>query len=348
MRMHETIKQDDELWEIFTRKEEYHPCKLDNHQRFNYVSSRYREIREPKVSKYLIEKGFIFEYPSRKKFAVCLTHDVDDIYPPMLHKFLSTLHYMKKYNFDALYKYFKLNKNGCSPYRNFKDIINLEKKYGAKSSFYFMSTNRDFKRFRYDIESLTNELRSIIDLGWEVGLHGGYFSYDNIEEIKKEKAILERIIGKEIIGNRNHYLRFKVPDSWDLLSKAGFKYDTTLGYNDAIGFRNGMCHPFVPFNLDNDRSIDILEIPLNVMDTTFYDLRFNAERWFENIKGLITLTEKNSGVLTLLWHNSTLGCPFRDSVARLYETLLRYLNKRDAWITSAEEVYWNWMHELKR
>ena len=73
-------------------------------------------------------------------------------------------------------------------------------------------------------------------------------------------------MGKSIIGARNHVLRFKTPDSWVMLAKAGFKYDTTFHYHDMVGFRNGMCHPFYPFDLNKNNTIEILEIPLIVSD----------------------------------------------------------------------------------
>lgn len=57
--------------------------------------------------------------------------------------------------------------------------------------------------------------------------------------LKKKKRRLEEVLGKKVVGYRNHYLRFRVPDTWELLSKAGFKYDTTFGYSDCAGFRNG-------------------------------------------------------------------------------------------------------------
>ena len=41
-----------------------------------------------------------FEYQENKKFAVCLTHDIDDIYPALSHTLLSSLHYMQNLNFN--------------------------------------------------------------------------------------------------------------------------------------------------------------------------------------------------------------------------------------------------------
>jgi len=232
--------------------------------------------------------------------------------------------------------------NNKSPYMNFDQIMQLEEKYGAKSSFYFLTAKEDPRRFRYDIEDTENELGLILDKGWEVGLHGGYYSYDEFNKIEVEKNDLVKVLGKEIIGFRNHYLRFKVPDSWELLSKAGFKYDTTIGYNDMIGFRNGMCHPFRPYNLTEKRSIDILEIPLVIMDGALFEVTNSFEDAWQYTKKLIDVVETYHGVITILWHNYVFNCPFRRQWKKLYEKILAYGYEKNAWMTSGEEIYKWW------
>ena len=344
MPIYEKLKQQNqELLELFTRKEEYHPKQLDKFGRFTHAFSSYKNGLEPKVSKFLTENGLKVEYPENKKFAVCLTHDVDEIYPPLSHTLLSSLHYMKNLNFNGLKDqlFWKYKGKEFSPYWNFKEIMNLEEKHGAKSTFYFLGTDKDIRRFRYNIEDLENELGSIVDNGWEVGLHGGYYAYNDLEEMKKEKKRLEKVLGKEIIGYRNHYLRFKVPDTWELLAGAGFKYDTTFGYDDVVGFRSGMCHPFKPFNLNSNKEIDILEIPLIIMDGALFGSVNSVKEAWGNAKGLIDTVEQYRGVLTLLWHNNVFKCPFRNSWKKLYEKILEYSYKKNAWMTSGE-VIWRW------
>jgi len=75
--MFENLKQNEELWNLFTRKEEYNHLMLDRYERFPHYLSQYRNILEPEVSKFLIKNGLNVEYPDGKKFAVCLTHDID-------------------------------------------------------------------------------------------------------------------------------------------------------------------------------------------------------------------------------------------------------------------------------
>ena len=337
------LEADEKLWNLFVKKNEYFIERPDRYSECDSQNKNFN-VLQPEISKFLIKNGLKVQYPQKKKFAVCLTHDVDEIYPPFSHMLLSSLYCIKNLNFSELKNQLLWRNKGKenSPYLNFKEIIRLEEKYDSKSSFYFLTSDDDIKRYRYNIEDLKNELGYIVEKGWEVGLHGGYYTYDDLKKMKKEKNRLEKVLGKEVIGYRNHYLRFKVPDTWELQRKAGFKYDTTFGYNDMIGFRNGMCHPFKPFNLNTNQEINILEIPLIVMDGTLFSLSKSFKEAFETIKRLIDIIEQYNGVITLLWHSNNFNCVFRDSWIMFYEKILKYCYDKNAWMTSGECILRWW------
>ena len=342
--MHDLLKQNQEIWDLFTRKEEYSSKNLDEHGRVLYAQKDLKKAFEPEVSRYLVEHGMKIEFPENKTFAVCLTHDVDDIYPPLSHMLLSSAHCLRNLNFQGSAAQFLWKFRGLehSPYFNLSEIMDLEESFGAKSSFYFIAAEADPIRFRYDIEDIGHHLGEVSDRGWEVGLHGGYYSFDNLEAIKKEKKRLEVVLGKKVLGFRNHYLRFKTPDSWEILADASFRYDSTFGHSNSAGFRNGMCHPFRPYNLKEDREIRILEIPLVIMDVALFATSKSFEEAWECTKKLIDITAKLNGVITLLWHNFVFGCSFRRDWVRLYEKVLQYCSERGAWMTSGEEIYRWW------
>ena len=346
MNIIDKFKSNEYIYELFVKRNEYHTEISNRFDEYDYKMNDFTP-QQPKISEFLVENGMNVEYPENKKFAVCLTHDVDDIYPTLAHNVISSLYCIKKLDLKRLrnWLFLMIQKKDISPYLNFKEIMKLEEKYGAKSSFYFITSDKDIRRFRYNIEDLENELGYIVDQGWEVGLHGGYYSYNNLENIKNEKKRLEKVLGKEVIGYRNHYLMFKVPDTWELLAKAGFKYDTTFGYTDIVGFRNGMCHPFKPFNLNLNKEINILEIPLIVMDVALLSSCSSIEHAWDTTKSLIDIVEKNNGILTILWHNNTFNYPPRDAWRNLYERILAYVHQKDAWITSGEEILEWWENE---
>jgi peptidoglycan/xylan/chitin deacetylase (PgdA/CDA1 family) len=339
--MIETLKQNEELWNLFTKKEEYNLYFSDQYDRFPYYLSGQRNVFDPNVSRFLVEKGLCPEYPDGRKFAVCLTHDIDVVYPEKLYPIIGTAKAFARGNFrDAIKAPFSRINKRCNPCWNFREIMELEAKYNAKSSFYFMALRPGEQDFNYEIEDLEAELKYISSHGWEVGLHGGHESYKNFGDILEKKQRLERVLGKQIIGYRNHFLRFRVPDTWELLSKANFKYDTTFGYADCAGFRNGMCHPYRPYNINTGKQIDILELPLIVMDRTLLRsyMRLNVKQAWELIKSLVDKVEQCNGVITVLWHNNT---NIEGESLKYYEKFLKYVSGKNAWIASGEEIY-NW------
>lgn len=345
--MIEILKQNKELWDLFTKKEEYNPLILDQYDRFPYYLSKHRNIFEPEVSKFLIENGLNVEYPEGKKFAVCLTHDIDVIYPypSKLGVAVGAAKSLKHGQIKNALKipFYNISKK-WNPWWNFKDIMALEEKYDAKSSFYFLTLNKGDLDFNFVIDDLEHEIGNIVDNGWEVGLHGGHNAYNNLDEIEDKKKRMEKVLGKKVVDYRNHFLKFKVPDTWELLSEAGFKYDTTFGYADCVGFRNGMCHPFRPFNLDTGKEVDILEVPLNIMDCTLFDyMKLDFDKAWDITKMLIDTVEKYKGVITILWHNTYMA---GDNLM-FYEKMLKYCYEKEAWMTSGKEIY-EWWNKCRR
>lgn len=154
------LKEEKELWDLFTKKEEYNPPILDEYERFPYYLSNSRDVFEPKVSKFLIENGFKPEYPDGKKFAVCLTHDIDVIKQRYLIYAFNSFRSVIKGNIREALKYpiYAINKRS-HPYWNFREIMKLEEKYGATSSFYFLALEPGEQNYNYDLQTLRDEIR---------------------------------------------------------------------------------------------------------------------------------------------------------------------------------------------
>jgi peptidoglycan/xylan/chitin deacetylase (PgdA/CDA1 family) len=335
------IKGDDCLTELFLNKREYSMEKPEIYDDYK-PSNGYHDVQNPLISRYLAAKSNMY-YPENRKFAVCLTHDVDYIYPTFIHTLASSLCYLRDLKFSELISNIFWRQSGKkSLYLTFDDIIQLELSYGAKSTFFFLSTNEDIHRFRYDVEDVGHELGNIVDRGFEVGLHGGYYSYNDAARIMSEKARLEKVLERRVCGYRNHYLRMRIPDTWSTLVGCGFSYDSTYGFSNAVGFRNGLCHPFTPYNYVTKRSMDILEFPLNVMDSVLLRNGGSMEGAWSLFKNLLESVEECRGVLTLNWHNDVFGSYFKNDQKKLYERILEYCHGKGAWLTNCIDLYDWW------
>ncbi|KUG20131.1 hypothetical protein ASZ90_010140 [hydrocarbon metagenome] len=329
------LRQDAEVWDLFTRKEEYGNRSRDQYGRFPYYRSRHRDISVPRASQMLTEKGYRCQFPEAQPFAICLTHDIDTVYEPLVSKGLKAVQALK--NRD-LSRAAGIIPELCSKKRswwNFEEIASLEESYGAHSSFFFLALEDGAREYNYAVEDLEQEMCMLHDRGWEIGLHGGCEAYRDPAALAGEKRRLEKVLNRKVVGFRNHYLKFSVPETWELLEEAGFLYDTTLGYPDCIGFRNGMCHPFRPCNLLTNQEMRILEIPLVIMDQTLLSyMRLDPKQAWDQIEHLLNIVEQYHGVISILWHNNSMS----GDLLRIYEKILKHCQERSAWMTSCREI----------
>ena len=106
-----------------------------------------------------------------------------------------------------------------------------------------------------------------------------------------------------------------------------------------------MCHPFKPYNLQNRKIIDILEIPLVIMDGSLFEdyMRLDKGTAWELTRRLIDTVASCHGVITLVWHNTTL--PGEQRI--FYEKILNYCSEMNAWMTSGEQICTWWSQHIK-
>ncbi len=334
------LRQNERLWDVYTRSEEYESEFMDLYGRFPACMSNNNNIFKPWVSEFLFDNGLKVEYPDNKRFAVGLTHDIDVVnYSGLKIPYEAAIALSKgKIGRSARVLLNKFSRK-LNPIWNFDIILKLEQEFNARSSFFFLSLEKDEVDFNFSLENVKDVLKKLISAGCEVGLHGGHHAYNNLDILRREKERLEKAVGEEVTGYRSHYLRFEVPTTWEILSEAGFKYDTTFGFADCVGFRNGMCHPYKPFNRRTEKLINILEIPLIIMDCTFdFYMRFDSENAWKLTSRLIDRIAELHGVITILWHNTY----FLDEQYDFYKKILSYCAEKDAWMTSGEEIYRWW------
>jgi hypothetical protein len=135
------------------------------------------------------------------------------------------------------------------------------------------------------------------------------------------------------IGIRMHWL-LRDEDTPAVLEQAGYAYDSTFGYNDAVGYRSGTVQVFRPLNAKT-----LLEMPLHIQDgALFYPKRLalseaEAQKQCDQI---IANAERFGGVLTLLWHDRSHG-PER-WWGEFYIRLIESLKARKVWFASAAQV----------
>lgn len=326
---------DQRINDLFSLRKEQQSGQRDQYNRYLYRFSGQQDISKPLVSDYLQEHGLqkTMTWPDSKKYAMCLSHDIDLLTLRWYTMAELGLRSVVKGEWSRVLGYWRaMWRPEARDLRNFQTIMDLEKKYEARSTFFFMATTDHDQR--YDIWELEPDLRNIRAQGFEVALHGGMESYQDASILIQEKERLEQVLGAQVIGIRQHYLRFDLEKTWQAQVAAGFLYDATLGYADQIGFRNGMCFPFVP------EGRQIVEIPLMIMDTTLWSyLGYDFDTAWLHTKQLIDIVQERGGLISILWHNDQFVEALHPRSAEFYQKILAYGQESGAWMTSADEVY---------
>jgi hypothetical protein len=167
----------------------------------------------------------------------------------------------------------------------------------------------------YGASEIRAELTAAAVAGSEVALHGidAWCDADAGAEERRELATSSR---ETIAGVRMHWLYFD-GDSPRRLEAAGFGYDSTCGYNDAVGYRAGT--PQV-FRWPTTR--DLMELPLSIMDSALLfssRMALSESEAAKQCRQIVANASRIGGTVVVNWHDRSL------SAERLWDGLYRQL-----------------------
>ncbi|MCL4870652.1 MAG: polysaccharide deacetylase family protein [Anaerolineae bacterium] len=287
-------------------------------------------------------------------FAVAITRDIDSLrwYLPFSLKALvsQTIKGQFAKSFNSI-KNFLFSKGylGRDPYDNFERIYNWEKGLGIRSSIYVMSSSLTGDS-NYHISELFNDpyFTCMLDEGWEIGFHPGFRTYIDEAAFLEEKDKLVNLLNQPVYGGRQHGLRFRTPYTWRLWEDANFKYDSTIGYAEREGFKSGICTPYRPFDILENRPMNLWELPLTVMECTLDKYRFLDMPTIQDVfTRLFQVTKQKRGVFVLLWHNSYFG---QENAGAYHELMVKFVEdvgRSGAYIGPAIDIINAWEQREK-
>jgi len=346
---------------MLSRYEEvFHPIR-DKHERFPADASiavRGGIIDRPIVDEYatLLRQRFarVARLPERKSpwgnhpYAFCLTHDVDHL---LLFKSMRNLagairtSLRRRGNVIRVLSDFThcRLKGNRDPYNTFAQLVELERVFGVKATYFFMGGGKTRFDDGYDLTEVHETLQALQDHGHEIGLHGSYNSFNNKGLLSFERDRLETVAGCQVRSFRQHYLRFRVPNTWRIAVKCGLEIDSTLGYAQREGFRAGTAYPFQPYDMESDQVLEMWEVPLIVMDATLYGYRhMRSFEALQRILQILDVVQRTGGVFVLLWHNSALYEPLFPGAADLLVRVLERVAADGALMGTMREVVNRW------
>ena len=301
--------------------------------------------------------------PDGYPFIACLTHDVDN---PSIrqHKWDHTAFgFLYRAVFGSLVNFFRGRVSVQSLLTNwaaalklpfvhmglaedfwsgFDDrYLDLEK--GLHSTFFVipfkdcpgLSAHGSAPKFRassYEARDIADAIGKIMAAGCEVGLHGIDAWLDSSRG-SEELEEIRRLVGVSAIGVRMHWLYYN-QESPIALENAGAAYDSTIGYNDTVGYRAGTTQVYKPL-----QATQLLELPLHAMDTAlFYPayLGLSPRQAMTVLGQLVDNAVQFGGCFTVNWHDRSLA-PERLWDA-CYRDLVQELKSSGAWFSTASEA----------
>ena len=325
--------------------QEIHTRKRDEHGRFPYNEShqkKYDYLTVPVVNYYFDVLKKAIELSSNKhiqrkiwpdsNFKTIITHDIDKINSGWKEGGFSAL---KKGNFITLLSLLAKKVVSIDPWQNIPDIVELERSLNIPSTFFFL-TSKEKGNADYKLTQVKPWLDLIIKQGSEVALHGSLGSCNNHEVLKTEKS---KLITNPT-GNRFHYLKFEPSTFAKNLEYAGFKYDSSVGFAEHIGFRYGFCFPFKLYDLQSKSVSDVLEIPLVLMDATLSHQKYMKNDPEKHLKIDLVIEEvkKFGGVLRILWHNNYFSEHKYSGWKELFISIIKKLIDKGSCFSTCNEI----------
>jgi len=311
-------------------------------------------------------------WPRKKKYALVLSHDIDLL---SRYSWESALIFLKialigkgKDNLGiSLYRRLaNLAKAGiqgwgmlCGQLRGKEDGLRylsswstLEQSRGLRSTFFIApypdKADRDppyDERTHFKFEGQRLDLiewaRRMIANGWEIGIHGSLLSSTSVTRLEQEAQLIRKMTGENCIGGRQHLLSYVVGKTGGIHAEADLLYDSSLGYNKILGFRNAAALPFYPREAGLDRQ-SVLQLPLVLHDAAFFIQKYDYAKALSSSLAILEKIKETEGCGVLLFHPITANVREGELGFKVYESVLDHLSRDETvWLITGKEL-WRW------
>ena len=305
---------------MLTRWEEIVIENKDEHNRFLAIDSLAHKnnfLHRPIVNEYVeilyhtLKSFGLYQIRKVRKYTTLATHDVDR---PFLWD--STLGKIKSIGASLLIRRnkeeIKLRAQnivrGTDPFDTFDLLMDMSESIGEKAHFFFMAGGEtEFDNF-YQLGQPTviNLIKRIKKRNHCIGIHPSYNTYRDLDKLNSEIDILQKATGTKVSSSRQHYLRFDVSNTWNILDKSNVEWDSTMCYADVAGFRSGICYSYPVYDIVKREQLSLIEKPLIVMDTTLlrYE-KLQVKQALSRVENLQNEVRRYNGNFVFLWHNSS-------------------------------------------
>ncbi len=301
---------------LLSRYEEYLPSVNDEHHRYKAENS-------------LAYKNGFLEIPLIDIWVEHFKEELKKLYPKIEFK----QHEFKQINsidIDFAYKYkglslFRLARKAmgsllrgkfdintlfipeADPFDTYDYMTNRAREMGVKSIFFILLADYGGVDKSHSPNSkILKQLFKKLNAHFECGIHPSYYSTQKYITLNKEISLFEKITQKRPRISRNHFLKIKIPGTYEHLEKLDIERDYSLTYPNHIGFRASTSYAFKFFNLTTNQCTKLVIQAPCIMDVTLrLSLQLNQEEAIEKIKVMKEDVKEVNGTFISIWHNSS-------------------------------------------
>ena len=290
----------------------------------------------------LVAKGTrgVSLWPHGFKFGMAISHDIDIAHRSVLGGVRILLKNALPGRISAIIDS-AISSLGLkhNPYDAVAEWLKLEKELEIKSTYFIFAGKRNHEDDpKYELKRLSNSIVKIKSNGFEIALHTSIGSFEG-HDFENSKSCLEEFCGIKINGLRPHYLSASFPEYWREDVKTGFEYSSSLGFDNDIGFFDGLDLPFYPYDKTIDKPMNLLEIPIAIMDCGLIgNNNANSDAVFEKGKALIDRAVSSGGLIVLDWHQRTFYNRDYPGWFGLFLRLMQYAKEAGGYFTDMAEM----------
>jgi hypothetical protein len=324
---------------MVSRYEEYLPFRKDEHGRFSARESlafQKNFLHKPVVNIWvhtiadLIEQRFPDFRFRRPKYRFIPTIDIDAAWLYKHKGFFRTaggfMNALVQGKVDEIIERARvLAGMQKDPFDTYDFQRELHGKYNLKPIYFilFAEYGLNDKNIPFRNLKFQSHIKMLADYA-DLGIHPSYNSNFLPQKLKLEIQRLSKVINREILKSRQHFLMVQLPTTYRNLINLDIVEDYSMGFASQPGFRAGICSPFNFFDLELDTETRLRVNPFTYMEGTLKDyLKLSAEDALKVIKPLIKEVKAVGGTFISIWHNESLSNTRRwEGWQQLYEEII--------------------------
>lgn len=195
------------------------------------------------------------------------------------------------------------------PFDTFDSLLAWQQEFGFEALAFVLLADygKHDKNIPYSNPAFQQRIRMLQEK-LPVGIHPSYDTCNDALRLKKELHRLVEILARPVSLSRQHYLRFNLPLTYEILLDAGIRHEYSMGYSPVTGFRAGTSHSFLWYHLVKETVTSLRVHPVCAMDVTLKNqMQLTPGKATETLITLLEQVRAVNGNFICIWHNESIS-----------------------------------------